>query len=74
MEKGHTTPQAGEIWRDLAQRFDPGRPGRDEKKVLLGRILSRAGPVEMIARVHEALVAQGGVSEREDRAPFFSAS
>ena len=62
MEKGHTTPQAGEFWRDLAQRFDPGRPGRDEKKVLLGRILSRAGPVDMIARVHEALVAQGDVA------------
>jgi hypothetical protein len=70
MEKGHTTPQAGEFWRDLAQRFDPGRPGRNEAKALLDRILLRAGPVDMIARMHEALVAQGGVNNREGEAPF----
>ena len=62
MEKGHTTRQAGEFWRDLAQRFDPARPGRNERKVLLSRILSRAGPVDMIKRVTEALVAQGDVA------------
>lgn len=70
MEKGHTTHQVREFWRDLAQRFDPARPGHNEAKVLLSRILSRAGPVDMIARVSEALVAQGGVSDREGEAPF----
>jgi hypothetical protein len=70
MQKGHTTPQPGDFWRDLVRRFDPAQPGRDEAKVLLSRILSRAGPVDMIARVREALVSQGGVSSREGEAPF----
>jgi hypothetical protein len=70
MEKGHTTYQSGEFWRDLARRFDPATPGRNEKKVLLGRILSQAGQVEMIACLKEALIAQGGVGGREDEAPF----
>jgi len=70
MEKGHTTAQAGEFWRDLAQRLDPAKPGRNEAKALLARILSRAGPVEMIASVRDALVAQGGVPDREGEAPF----
>ena len=70
MDKGHTTPQVGEFWRDLAQRLDPARPGRKEATVLLSRILSRAGPVDMIASVNEALVAQKGIHGREDEAPF----
>jgi hypothetical protein len=70
MEKGHTTHQSGEFWRDLARRLDPAAPGRNEKKVLMHRILSHAGQVEMIASLKEALIAQGGVSGREDEAPF----
>lgn len=70
LEKGHTTPQSGEFWRELVQRFDPARPGRNEAKVLLGRILSRAGPMDMVARVKEALVSQGGVGDRAGEAPF----
>lgn len=70
LEKGHTTPQAAEFWRELVQRFDPARPGRNETKVLLGRILSRAGPMNMVGRVKEALVAQGGVADRAGEAPF----
>jgi len=38
VEKGHTTPQSGEFWRDLARRLDPLSPGRNEKKFLLDRI------------------------------------
>ncbi len=70
MEKGHTTYQPGEFWRDLAQRLDPARPGRNERKVLLNRILSRAGQVDMIACLHKALIEQGGVDDREGEAPF----
>jgi hypothetical protein len=70
MEKGHTTPQTKEFWHELVRRLDPARPGRNEEKVLLGHILSRAGPVDMIARVCNALVAQGGAPNREDEAPF----
>lgn len=70
MEKGHTTYQSGEFWRDLARRFDPAKPGRNEKKVLLGRILSQAGQVEMVACLKEALIAQRGVAARQDEAPF----
>jgi hypothetical protein len=70
MEKGHTTHQSGEFWRDLAGRFDPATPGRYEKRTLLNRILSHAGQVEKIACLKEALIAQGGVSGREDEAPF----
>ena len=70
MDKGHTTHQSGEFWRELARRLDPATPGRHERKILLGRILSHAGRVEMIACLKEALVAQGGISEREDEAPF----
>lgn len=32
MEKGHTTHQTGEFWRDLARRLDPATPGRNEKR------------------------------------------
>ena len=46
------------------------RPAATKERYLLDRILSLAGPVEMIARLKEALVAQGGISEREDEAPF----
>ena len=70
MEKGHTTHQPGEFWRDLARRLDPAAPGRNEKKTLLNRILLHAGQVEMIATLKEALIAQGGVSGRDDEAPF----
>jgi hypothetical protein len=70
MEKGHTTHQSGEFWRDLARHLNLAAPGRKEKKVLMDRILSHAGPVEMIACLKEELIAQGGVSERENEAPF----
>jgi hypothetical protein len=70
MDKGHTTPQSGEFWRDLARRLDPAKPGPNERKILVDRILLRAGPVEMITRLKDSLVAQGGVSERDDEAPF----
>jgi len=70
MEKGHTTPHAGEFWRDLAHRFDPSRPGRNEARVLLGRILSRAGPLDMVERLHNALVAKRGLTNRDEEAPF----
>jgi hypothetical protein len=70
MEKGHTTHQPGDFWRDLARRLDPRTPGGNEKRVLLDRILSRAGQAEMIAPLKQALVAQGGVGAREDEAPF----
>jgi hypothetical protein len=70
MEKGHTTHQSPEFWRELAQHLDPATPRRNERKVLVDRILSRAGPVEMIARLKEALIARGGVSERDDEASF----
>ncbi|TXT26331.1 MAG: hypothetical protein FD134_575 [Gallionellaceae bacterium] len=70
MEKGHTTPQAGVFWRELVQRLDPARPGRNESKALLGRILSKAGPPDMVACLNEALVLQNGINNREDEAPF----
>ena len=70
LEKGHTTYQPSDFWRDLARRLDPRTPGRNEKKVLLDRILSRAGQVEMVARLKEELIAQGGVGAREEEASF----
>ena len=70
MAKGHTTYQPGEFWRDLARRLDPLKPGRNEKRVLLDRILLHAGQPEMIASLKEALLAQGGVGAREEEAPF----
>ena len=70
MEKGHTTHQSGEFWRDLARRLDPAAAGRNERKVLLNRIVSLAGPLEMIVHLKEGIIAQGGVSERKDEAPF----
>jgi hypothetical protein len=69
-EKGHTTPQSGEFWRELARRLDPLSPGRNEKKLLLDRILLLAGPVDMVRRLKEALIKQRGVGERKDEAPF----
>jgi hypothetical protein len=70
MEKGHTTYQPREFWRELARRLDPAMPGRNERKALLNRILSHAGNVEMVNSLKEAIIAQGGVSGREDEAPF----
>jgi len=70
MEKGHTTYQPQEFWCEVAQRLDPGAPGRNERKALLNRILSHAGDVEMVKTLKEAVIAQGGVREREDEAPF----
>ena len=70
LEKGHTTYQTGEFWKDLARRLDPSAPGRSETKVLLDRILLRSGPEDMIARLKEALIAEGGVSERQHEPPF----
>ena len=68
--KGYTTPQSGEFWHDIARRLDPLAPGRSERKFLLERILLRAGQVDMVARLKDALIAQGGVGERRDEAPF----
>ena len=62
--------QLGEFWRELGQRFDPTRPGRNESKVLLNHILLRAGPVEMVAYLKQALVAQKGINNREAEAAF----
>lgn len=70
MDKGHSTQQSGEFWRELASRLNPKTPGRREKTVLTERILSRAGDMDMIAHIKEALVAQGGVSGRSHEAPF----
>lgn len=61
MEKGHSTYQSGDFWRELANRLDPTAPGRGEKAILAQRILSRAGQAEMIAHLKDALIAQGGV-------------
>jgi hypothetical protein len=69
MEKGHTTDQSGEFWRDLSARLDPRRPGRRERQVLTERILSRAGHADM-THVTAALIAQGGVNGRSQEAPF----
>jgi hypothetical protein len=68
--KGHTTPQSREFWNDIARRLDPLAPGRSERKFLLERILLRAGQVDMVARLKDALIARGGVGERRDEAPF----
>jgi hypothetical protein len=70
LEKGHTTYQPSDFWRDLARRLDPLTPGRNEKKVLLERILSRAGQLEMVTPLKEALIVQGGVGARHEEAPF----
>ncbi|UGA43035.1 hypothetical protein HU230_0032900 [Bradyrhizobium quebecense] len=70
MDKGHTTYQSGEFWRELASRLDPTAPGRREKTILTERILSRAGDAEMIAHLKDALVGQGGVSGRDHEASF----
>jgi hypothetical protein len=70
LEKGHTTPQSGEFWRELAQRLDPLAPGRNERKFLLERISLHAGPRDMVGRLRDALIAQGGVEEHQDEAPF----
>lgn len=70
MEKGHSTYQSGDFWRELANRLDPTTPGRGEKAILAQRILSRAGQAEMIAYLKDALIAQGGVSGRDHEAPF----
>lgn len=70
LERGHTTPQPGDLWHDIARRLDPLAPGRTERKFLLDRILLRAGQVDMVARLKDAMIARGGVSERQDEAPF----
>lgn len=70
MDKGHTTYQSGEFWRELASRLDPTAPGRREKAILTERILSRAGDAGMITHLKDALIAQAGVSERDHEAPF----
>lgn len=70
MEKGHTTYQSGGFWRELASRLNPVAPGRHETAILVERILARAGRAEMIGRLKDALVAQGGVGGRDHEAPF----
>lgn len=70
LEKGCTTHQPGEFWRELALRLDPSLPGPREAKVLLDRILSRAGNAEMVGQISNALVLRGKVGRRDDEAPF----
>ncbi|WP_426441106.1 hypothetical protein [Bradyrhizobium genosp. P] len=70
MDKGHTTYQSGEFWRELAVRLDPILPGKHERKVLLNRITSLSGPLEMITPLKDAVIARGGVGARRDEAPF----
>lgn len=70
LEKGHTTSQAKYFWIELAQRLDPQRPGRNESRILLDRILTRSGPMEKVGQLKDALIGQGGVEEREAEAPF----
>ena len=36
MEKGHTTPQSGEFWRDLGRRLDPMNSRPEQKKAFAG--------------------------------------
>jgi hypothetical protein len=70
MDKGHTTYQSMEFWRELAVRLDPLLPGNHERKVLLNRIASFSGPPELITLLKNAVIARGGVGERKDEAPF----
>ena len=70
LEKGHTTYQPKDFWRELAERLDPQRPGRNESRLLLERILTRSGPMDKVTPLKEALIAQGGVEAREAEAPF----
>ena len=70
MDKGHTTHQSEEFWRELAVRLDPILPGAHERKVLLNRVASLAGPPTMITHLKDAVITRGGVSERKDEAPF----
>lgn len=70
LEKGHTTPHSGEFWHEIARRLDPLAPGRSERKFLLDRILLRAGQVDIVAHLKDALIARGGVGERRDEALF----
>ncbi len=70
LEKGHTTGQPKEFWNEIARRLDPSQSGRNEARLLLSRILSRAGPEEMVKQLKDALIAQGGVRDRADEAPF----
>jgi hypothetical protein len=70
IERGHTTYQPGDFWRELASRLDPAAPGRREKAILVERILARAGHAEMVAHLKDALIAQGGVGRRDDEASF----
>lgn len=70
MDKGQTTYQTGDFWRELASRLDPLKPGSREKKVLLDRIASLSGPPDMITLLKDAIIVGGGVSERKDEAPF----
>jgi hypothetical protein len=70
MERGHTTHQPRDFWCNLAIQLDPRTPGHYEKKVLIEHILSGAGEVEMVAQLKDELIRQGGVSQRDEEAPF----
>lgn len=70
MEKGHTTTQPRDFWREFARRLDPMTPGSRERSILIERILSRAGNVEMVAHLTDALIKQRGVGGRDQEAPF----
>ena len=70
MERGRTTDQPKDFWRELASRLNPIAPGRREKAILIERILARAGHAEMVAHLKDALIEQGGVGGRDQEAPF----
>ena len=70
LEKGHTTGQSSAFWNEIALRLDPSRLRHREAKALLTQILARSGPAEMVASLKDALVAQGGVDDRDAEAPF----
>jgi hypothetical protein len=70
MDKGHTTHQSSEFWRELAERLDPLKPGNRERKVMLTRIASLSGPPEMIMFLKDAIIARGGVKGRKEEASF----
>lgn len=70
MQNAQTPYQKGEFWHDLAKRFEPARPGANEARVLLSRILKRAGPENIVGFVSDAIVAQNGVRTRDAEAAF----
>jgi hypothetical protein len=70
MEKGHTTHQPGDFWREVARRLDPSRPGARESKVLHHRLRDRSGPPDMVRHLIDALVRRRAVVEPDEEAAF----